>query len=161
MWEVLSRGVVTAIFLVKKSYNISLIGFCVSPYAIYSLTCSFHPSKNPWGMGGSITLQKILKLGEGHTAFYFYFVMFNNLYFKCENHLSCLGLVLLKTRVEKMKQNDVFTFSSKTFKERIGHGAMKDPFGHTSFLLLPGVSHPFHNLNSHSWRKSYNLALHI
>ena len=31
MWEVLSRGVVTAIFLVKKSYNISLIGFCVTP----------------------------------------------------------------------------------------------------------------------------------
>jgi hypothetical protein len=38
-----------------------------------------------------------------------------------------LGFVLLKTRIGGMQQNDLSTFQ-KTFKERIDHRAIEDPF---------------------------------
>lgn len=39
-----------------------------------------------------------------------------------------LGTYSFKNKNRGMQQNDLSTFSSETFKERIDHRAIKDPF---------------------------------
>lgn len=46
-----------------------------------------------------------------------------------------LGTYSLKNKNGGMQQNDISTFSSETFKERLDHRAIKDPF--ESYPLSP------------------------
>lgn len=51
-----------------------------------------------------------------------------------------LGTYSFKNKNRGMQQNDLSTFSSETFKERIDHRAIKDPFTCTHFLPLPSLT---------------------